>query len=122
LPIYLFPVSQKYIVSLFGLIYNNAKHDFVITTHSPYILTAINNMILARDVANEKGNETIKDIVDPDFTIDYKDVKAYTIQDGVLISILDDESRLIGTNIIDSVSDEFSVEFDSLLNLQMGIN
>ena len=119
---HLFPVSQKHIISLIGLIYNNAKQDFVITTHSPYILTAINNMILARDVANEQGNEAIKDIVDPEFTIDYEDVKAYTIENGVLISILDDESRLIGTNIIDSVSDEFSDEFDSLINLQMEIN
>lgn len=118
---HLFPVSQKHIVSLLGLIYNNAKHDFVITTHSPYILTAINNMVLARDIANENGKEKLKDIVDYEFTIDYKDVRAYTIQDGVLVSILDDESRLIGENIIDSVSDEFSLIFDSLINLQAGI-
>ena len=118
---HLFPVSQKHIVSLLGLIYNSTKHNFVITTHSPYILTAINNMILARDVANEKGKEALKDIVDYDLTIDYEDVKAYTIQNGVLVSILDDETRLIGENIIDSVSDEFSETFDSLINLQAGI-
>ncbi|SEH04565.1 AAA family ATPase [Candidatus Venteria ishoeyi] len=119
---HLFPISQKHIVSLIGLIYNSAKHDFVITTHSPYILTAINNMILARDVANEQGADKLNNIIDPDFTIAYEDVKAYTIKDGVLISILDDDSRLIGENIIDSVSDEFSAVFDDLLNLQAGVN
>ncbi|SEH04738.1 AAA family ATPase [Candidatus Venteria ishoeyi] len=119
---HLFPVSQKQIVSLIGLIYNNENRDFVITTHSPYILTAINNMILARDIANEQGTEKLNNIIDPDFTIAYEDVKAYTIKDGVLISILDDDSRLIGENIIDSVSDEFSAVFDDLLNLQAGVN
>ncbi|VAW67175.1 hypothetical protein MNBD_GAMMA08-255 [hydrothermal vent metagenome] len=118
---HLFPVSQKHIVSLLGLIHNKAQHNFVITTHSPYILTAINNMVLANDISNELGKEKIKDIVDPDFTIAYEAIKAYTIQDGVLVSILDDEARLIGENIIDSVSDEFSMVFDDLINLQVGI-
>jgi len=118
---HLFPVSQKHIVSLLALIHNKAQHNFVITTHSPYILTAINNMVLAHDLANKFGKEKIRDIVDPDFTIPYEAIKAYTIKDGVLVSILDNEARLIGENIIDSVSDEFSVVFDDLVNLQVGI-
>lgn len=117
----LFPVSQKHIISLIGLIYNMAKHDFVITTHSPYILTAINNMVLAYDIAREKGGDKLNGIVDQDFAIKYEDVRAYTIKDGVLISILDKETRLIGANVIDSVSDEFDMVFDKLLNTQAGI-
>lgn len=119
---HLFPVSQKHIVSLLGLIYNKSGNDFVITTHSPYILTAINNMVLAHDTAKEKGIDAIKGIIDPEFAICYEDVKAYTIKNGVLVSILDNDSRMIGENVIDSVSDQFSIEFDSLVNLQAGIN
>jgi len=114
---HLFPVSQKHIVSIFGMLYNH-NQDSVITTHSPYILTALNNLILGSDIKLQKGADAIKDIVDEEFCIHYDDVKAYTIQDGVLKSIMDDESRLIGVNIIDSVSDEFNDTFDTLLALQ----
>ncbi|MDQ7089287.1 MAG: AAA family ATPase [Methylococcales bacterium] len=114
---HLFPVSQKHIISLLGVIYNHS-YDFVLTTHSPYILTAINNAILAQDVIEEKGKEAVKAIFDPDFSIKYEDVNAYTIEDGRLISIMDDEARFIGATIIDSVSDDFETDFDNLLDLQ----
>jgi len=114
---HLFPVSQKHVISLISLIYNQWKHDFVLTTHSPYILTAINNAILAYDVIKEKGTDAVKDIFDPDFAIKYEDVKAYTIEDGCLISIMDDEARLIGASVIDSISDEFENVFNNLLDL-----
>lgn len=114
---HLFPTSQKEIVSLFGFLYNQ-NQDIIITTHSPYILVALNNLILANDVKKEKGSEAIKNLVDEEFCIEFDDVRAYTIEDGKLITILDKETRLIGTNIIDSVSDDFSNTFDDLLSLQ----
>jgi len=59
--------------------------------------------------------------MEPHFTIAYEDVRAYTIEDSVLVSIRDDDSRLIGENVIDSVSDELSADFDALVSLQVGI-
>jgi hypothetical protein len=115
---HLFPVSQKHIMSLIALIYNRKSHHFVLTTHSPYILVALNNMILAQDIS-VNGNETeVNKIINKDFHIKFEDVSAYTINNGVVETILDNDSRLIGTNIIDSVSDEFNDIFDSLLQLQ----
>ena len=57
-------------------------------------------------------------MVDEKFCIEFDDVRAYTIENGKLISILATEERLIGMNIIDSVSDDFSDTFDDLLSLQ----
>lgn len=114
---HLFPVSQKRIIEMLALLYNNYNANFVLTTHSPYILTAINNAILANDVIAEKGKEAVKNIFDPDFAIKYEDVRAYTVEKGRLISIMDDETRLIGASVIDSVSDEFENVFNSLLEL-----
>lgn len=114
---HLFPVSQKRIIELLSLLYNKHNTDFVLTTHSPYILTAINNAILAHDVVEAKGKEAVKAIFDPDFTIKYEDVKAYTVENGRLISIMDDEMRLIGASVIDEVSSEFEQVFNSLLEL-----
>ena len=117
---HLFPISQKYIISLLALIYNSFNHNLVITTHSPYVLTAINNLILANDVLKSKGHKAVEKIVDPSLSIKYEDVSAYTIEDGILTSIMDDDARLIGSSVIDSVSEEFDYVFDSLLTLQMG--
>jgi predicted ATPase len=114
---HLFPTSQKYIVSLIGIIYNRNQNS-VITTHSPYILTALNNLILANDIKNKYGKNKIKNIIDSDECINFDDVKAYTIKNGKLISIIDKEARLIGINIIDSVSDDFNNTFDKLLSIQ----
>jgi AAA15 family ATPase/GTPase len=114
---HLFPVSQKHIMSLISLLYYRFNHDFVITTHSPYILTAMNNLILAHDVSTKLGQDKLPATVDPDCMIKYEDVRAYTIDNGKLVNIKDDELRLIGVNVIDSVSDDFASEFDELLSL-----
>lgn len=115
---HLFPVSQKHIVSLIAIMYN-FTHSIVITTHSPYILSAINNFILAKDTLSDTNQKELYKLVDKDMLIDIDDVSAYTIENGVLKSIVDSENRLIGMNIIDSVSDDFSKTFDDLLALGM---
>ena len=114
---HLFPISQKHIISLISLIYNNGN-NIVMTTHSPYILTALNNYILAYDIMKKNGDSSIKGIVEKDFCINYNDVKAYTFENGKLNTIMDNENRLIGINIIDSVSDDFAKVFDTLLSLE----
>ena len=119
---HLFPTAQKHIVNLFTLIYNTGEHNFFITTHSPYILTAVNNMLMASNLIEEKGDEIlpkVEKIVGKDHFINYKDVSAYTIRDGILESILDPETGLVGASIIDSVSDDFDKVFDQLIELQV---
>jgi len=119
---HLFPASQKHIISLFSLIHNQEGHNFVITTHSPYILTAINNMIMAA-VAGKKGTKEsrqVNEIIEKNYWIEPENVSAYTVENGVLKTIINEETHLVGENIIDSVSDEFGGEFDALLDIQYG--
>lgn len=112
---HLFPFAQKDIVNLFGLLYQNKGCDFFITTHSPYILTAFNNMIMASNIEKEK-KEKISVI---EHKVDYNDVAAYTIKNGIVESILDDDVNLIGINILDQVSDILNEEFDKLMEIQI---
>lgn len=46
---HIFPTGQKHLVELISTIFNSSVNNirFVITTHSPYILTAFNNLIQA---------------------------------------------------------------------------
>lgn len=117
---HLFPVSQRRLIGIFSRFYNAFNYSFILTTHSPYILTAFNNLILASNIIEEKGNDytaKIKKILNNDQPIKFDDVRAYTIKDGVLTSILNHENKLIGSSVIDSVSDEFDKVFDQLLDI-----
>ena len=119
---HLFPSAQKSIIDLFSLLYNRRNCNFFITTHSPYVLTAINVLIKAGNIYNSTDNqakkERINEIVDKQLHIKFEDVAAYTIKDGILESIVNEDLQIIGSSIIDSVSDEFESEYNALLDLE----
>jgi predicted ATP-dependent endonuclease of OLD family len=127
---HLFPTSQKHIVSLISQVFNitEKKHKFFITTHSPYILTAFNNLIQAGNtlkVLKEKPeqNDLLRElfkIVPENQMLDINDIAAYTIKNGMIESLINEENHLIDTNIIDDVSNEFSRVFEKLIELEFG--
>jgi len=110
----LFPKAQKETVE-YIIEQVSDENNLFMMTHSPYILTALNNLILANDVKNQKGIEAIKDIVKEEQCVAFEDVSAYMLIDGKSIDIMDKEDRLIGVNLIDSISDEVNDTFDRLL-------
>lgn len=120
---HLFPTAQKQIVELLGLIHNTAKSDirFIITTHSPYILSSFNNLIQAgnseRCTDEEKRNE-VYSIVKKDLIIDIKAISAYSLRDGKVRTLVSKDTDLINTNIIDEVSNEINSEFSQLIDME----
>jgi len=127
---HLFPQSQEHIVKLISLVFNitEKKHSFFITTHSPYILTAFNNLIQAnnslkalrrRKASNDLIQELIN-IIPEKQMLDINDIGAYTIKNGTIESIINKRNNLIDTNVIDEISNEFSINFEKLLDLELG--
>ena len=122
---HLFPVSQKQIISLLATIHNAFGHYFFITTHSPYILTAINNLVIGQDAYvkakdNIKNLKKLAEVLSSDELIRLEDVSAYTLKNGCLESIIDTENRLIGANLLDSISDEFEIAFNVAADILYG--
>ena len=122
---HLFPVSQKQIISLIATIYNTFGHSFFITTHSPYILTAINNLVVGQDAYDKANGDTeklkkLEKVLPADELIRLEDVSAYTLNKGKLESIIDMENRLIGANLLDAVSDEFDLAFSVATEILYG--
>jgi len=122
---HLFPTSQKKIVSLIATLYNNFGHSFFITTHSPYILTAINNLVVGKDAYDKAEGNTeklkrIEQVFAFDELICLEDVSAYTLNKGKLESIINMENRLIGANLLDAVSDEFDEAFGVATDILYG--
>lgn len=118
---HLFPTAQKDIVDFIAAVYNRKKDrlQFLITTHSPYILTAFNNLLQAGillENASEEVQEQVRKIV-PDPLIP-DEVAVYSVADGACQSIIDPETRLIQAEMIDSVSEDLAVQFDTLLDLE----
>ena len=120
---HIFPTAQKNIVELISTVYNARKDSlqFLITTHSPYILTALNNLLQAGILATDATEEKIKQIslhVLKSRFLTPQEVAVYSLENGYCKSIIDEETGLIDTNIIDEVSNELAIQFDELLELE----
>lgn len=121
---HLFPVSQKAFISLLAMIANKTDHQFFITTHSPYLLTALNNCIIAHEAfhaADEAQKEKVLAIMPSHQHIAFADVAAWTITDkGTVQSILDSEAGIIGASILDGISQDFETVTNELLDIRYG--
>lgn len=97
------------------------KAKLFITTHSPYILSTIQNLLQAGNIAAESPEkaEQVAKLVSPDKWIDYNDLTCqFFSNDGTSHNILDDEYHTIGINQMDNVSAELSEIYDSLLDIK----
>ena len=117
---HLFPSTQKdFVYALVKMLNGRKKHNCFISTHSPYLMTAFNNLIMAGTVASESKEKA--DIVSRRFAasmrLKYDDVAAYSIKDGKSSCIMDEEFRLISADALDAASETISNDFDFLLNL-----
>lgn len=120
---HLFPMAQAVLIEYIASFVTDKKNPnkMFITTHSPYILTQINNFIKAGIIANNADEATQKrigKIVPKEAWLKIGDVIAYTINDGVLESIMDAESGLINAEAIDDVSAIISEQFSKLLDIE----
>lgn len=117
---HIFPSTQKsFVYSLVNMLNGRPKHSCFIATHSPYIMTAFNNVILAGEAcaeSKEKAALVVKRMPKRQ-TLKYDEVNAFEMNEGILKSIMDDEFRLISADAIDSASQEIGDDFDYLLKL-----
>lgn len=122
----LFPTAQKdliyHLINIINDSYSkeqNTTHDLIITTHSPYILASLNNLLLAgkiKDEQNEKFTKA-KKIVNGDFYITKNDLNVYALKNGKAKNIISKETGLISENELDNVSEEINYEFNALKDL-----
>lgn len=113
---HLFPDSQKEMVELIAL-FCNAQSDnkALLTTHSPYILTSLNNLLYAFEVG-KNDPKGAKKIVDEPFWLDPSRVMACYVENGQLEPIMDD--GLIQAERIDEISNKINAQLDQLYDLK----
>lgn len=117
---HLFPASQKAIVELIAYVANlfPDKLQVILTTHSPFVMTSFNNLIQAKDCFDEGiGQERIEMIIPQSEWTDFHKVSAYSLNEKGVVSLMDDELKLISTTALDEVAEQISNEFGKLLEL-----
>lgn len=115
----LFPKTQKDLVyHLISSLDHGKNHHLVLTTHSPYILSALNNLLYAHKIAATGKSELVKEVVDASSWLDYKQTRAYYISDGTAKKIMDSTTGMICAETIDAISDTLNKEFEDLLNIE----
>lgn len=92
------------------------RKNLILTTHSPFVLASINNLLLAFDKGQTHPKEVNK-IIKKESWLNPKNFIAYELKNGKAKKIMDDKLGQIKENMIDSVSDSFADEFDKLLDL-----
>lgn len=120
---HLFPTAQRRTVELLATVYNTSESplQLIITTHSPYILTAFNNLLEAGALSQrltDKKRAQVNDIVPATQMLKPDDFRAYALANGKAQLICCEDTDLISTNIIDDVSNELSIQFGHLLDLE----
>ena len=122
----IFPETQKtFLYYLLAEINHGRNHHLVLTTHSQYVLYALNNCMLAYlvkdkvtpDIESEVNIECLKYAIDP------KTVSVYEIRDGRICGLeqeanatIQDEDGLVRGNYFDRVMHNVMADFTNCLS------
>jgi hypothetical protein len=120
---HLFPSAQSSLVELLTSLVTSASNglELVLTTHSPYVLVKINNLIKAGQLGrshSEVRRLKVQSVVPRSSWLGHKFVAAYAIKDGCLENIIDHDG-LIAADYLDEVSGNISAEFMKLLEIEV---
>lgn len=116
---HLFPVAQQHLIELM-IMMKNLKRDnqLILTTHSPYVLSVINNLLFAKKVS--ALDSKIEERIPVEYQIDCKEFAAYSLGNSLIVGspycedILDSETSTIKQNYLDTVSDILGSDYNFL--------
>ena len=125
---HLFPAAQAALVQLMVLVANYTGTQFIVTTHSPFIMTSFNNLLYYQKVLslNEKsrvdvvrhfGTSKLNHTSKENLGIKPDSFQAYALKTNAgeyCKSIFDKDVQMIGDNYIDEVSEQIYGDFDFL--------
>lgn len=115
---HLFPESQKYITELITLLFNSG-HSVLVTTHSPYVLGTLNNLLYA-DSIPKTLKSIVSSIIPYEFWINSSQFSAWFVKNGNIEDCIDPDIHLIQNEKLDQISKVINMDFDKLFDLEAG--
>ena len=113
---HLFPNAQKLITEFISLA-KNSGNKILLTTHSPYILGTLNNMLYANRISTKVDNAALDKIMDHLKWIDSKKMSAYYVKEGKIQSCMDEEFEGIDNDVIDGASEVINADYEEMAAL-----
>jgi hypothetical protein len=128
---HIFPSMQTDLVRFLVESYNSktVHPEFAITTHSPYILSAFGNLIMAGRVAREHSERAtaLEKVIPRQYWVDPEGFGAYALKPSEsdpgkfeTESIFNRKTGELDGDYLDNVSSDIAEEFSELLELQYG--
>lgn len=114
---HLFPESQKYITELIALV-NRCGHSIILTTHSPYVLGTLNNLLYACTIPKQYQKKA-SEIIHKSSWIDFHCFASWFVKNGTIENCMDEEIHMIQNEKIDEISKVINDDFERLLDLQI---
>ena len=125
---HIYPDSQdlliRYIVSRKKT--NDSETAFLFTTHSPYVLTTINNLAYAgilearfKQKGNKKALVKLGKIYPKRERIAQGSLSAYYFDENKITSIINSKTGIIDAKKFDSITDKTDNKFSALLDLEL---
>lgn len=109
----LFPETQRDLVyHLLRLMQNGRENELVITTHSPYILYALNNCMMGYLV---KDNIAEESLLCKDSMVDPNMVSIWEINNGELVQIQDANTKTLGKHYFNRNMNSIMNEYYTML-------
>jgi energy-coupling factor transporter ATP-binding protein EcfA2 len=134
---HLFPTAQKQLIELLVFLANaQPESQVIITTHSPYVLTSVNNMLMAYHAAasSPASEAEISELYPPKFRIAPDDLATYSLGNTAFepeegdepepfcVDILARDTGMIAQNYLDTVSEWLGYEFHFLMGIYRKAN
>jgi predicted ATPase len=119
----LYPTAQQGLMNWLIEKCTVGENDLTITTHSPYILSHLNLLLYAYQVAEkhpDRANDVAK-VVPRESWINPKEFACYQVENGGVQSLVNEELGLIDDNELDNLSGDAADAFDNLIRLSKSV-
>lgn len=124
---HIFPSLQKKLAEYIAMFGNFGENAVMITTHSPYVLTVMNNLYYAGILMKDGNAKAVKDALLENATndtciIEKGKLSAYKLlqeQSESCQSLLDEDGREIRSELIDEVSSAVNELYTLLYNIEL---
>lgn len=117
----LYPTAQRDLVYWLLEKCTQGDNDLTITTHSPYVLSALNLALYANKVATlfPHQHKKVAKLIPEKYWLKAEEFSAYFVAKGDAKSIFDTKTGLLSESQLDEVSGEFADVFDRLTDLRV---
>ncbi len=123
---HIYPLLQKKIMEFIVLFTNIQESGVFITTHSPYMLTAANNLYYAGVLSQEGQLKEVSKVINKNYMMRKGELSAFKLLNMPVetgeknyIDLLDEEKREIRSSLIDDVSSQINQLYTALYDIEL---